>query len=395
MFKPSNTSALTQPHGINVQSSVYGKTVRLIYGICQSQPDLVWYNDWGYSGQSSNQRLENLLGPNAKQKGGKKGGQRFYSANVDLLLGHAPLRGVLSAWYNNQKLAVLQASASGFISGGAFSFTPIAAGSDTKFDSTVPGSPYQITVPNFVNDLNNVVACGHKLQPASPTPGAGQYTVTTGGTYTFNPAQSGCPVAIHYRQTQTGTAGTLVAIFAVTLAETFSETFNDYGSPTGAVAQYGTWERPLWNTTYAVPGRIDAGAYTARDPYSFTWDGVNPTITVPAALEGFPVTVYYGIPVILDSNGHLFSHTLTPLEILNLDFEREFATGAEYANHPDQQIEMTWVCGLGGVKFDLGTGNTVPQLNLEVLGTFAEWPNGDADIADIVADIIASGPVLV
>jgi hypothetical protein len=396
MFKPTNSSALTQPHGINVSASNYGKAVRLIYGICQATPDLVWYNDWQRSHHPSNQVLQAVIGQHGeKGKLSKKGGQTYYSAAIDLLLGHAPLRGVLSAWYNNQKLAVLQSSSSGVISGGAFTFTPRGGASHTTFIGTIPSvGPYQITVPNFVSDENDVKANGVKLQPATPTPGAGQYTVTTGGLYTFNVAQAGDSVHINYRETNAGAPVTLVSIFAVTLAETFSASFDDFGAP-GAVTVYGTWDRPLWNATFGVPGRVDAGAFRARDPYTWWWDGVNPTVNVPAALEGMPVTVYYGVPAIFKSDGSFYSSTLTPLEVLNLEFEQEFASGAEYTNHPDQQIKQSWVCGLGSTRFDLGTANAIPQLNLETIGTFTQWPNGDADVADIVADIVASGPVLV
>lgn len=395
MFKGgTNTSALTQPHGINVSSSVYGKTIKLAYGLCQLSPDLVWYNDWKSAGSPSNANLAAVLGSSGKKKTTKKSGVKYYSAAVDLLLGHAPIAGILSIWYNNQKFAVIPSSSSGFVSGGQFSFTPLAVGGVKTFTGTIPSSgPFQITISDFVSDLNQVKAAGIALSPAGPSPGAGQYNVTTGGVYTFNVAQAGESVTIKYRGTTTGSAATLAGIYAATVAENFSQTFNDYGGP-GSVSVFGTWDRPLWNARFAVPGRIDAGAYHARDPYTWWWDGVHATVNFPSALNGKAVTVYYGIPAIFKSDGSLFSATLTPLALLNLEFEQEFASGAEYAAHTDQQIIQRWCSGLGSVRFDLGMANAMPSLNCETIGAFTQWPNGDADVADVIADIVASGPVL-
>jgi len=230
--------------------------------------------------------------------------------------------------------------------------------------------------------------------PAIAPPGVGQYSWSAGGVYTFNSAQAGQSVTIKYRKTGTGSSATLAGIFAATVAEIFSTTFDDYGAP-GSQTVYGTWERPLWNAAFAVPGRIDAGAYRARDPYTWWWDGVHAIAFFPAGLEGLPVTVYYGVPAIVRSDGSFFSSTHTPLEILNLEFERVLGSGSEYTNHPDQQVIQDWCSGVSSVRFDLGMANSLPNVNLEVIGTFTQWPNGDCDVADIIADIIASGPVLV
>src|SRR5262249_30222326 len=160
-------------------------------------------------------------------------------------------------------------------------------------------------------------------------------------------------------------------------------------------------ERPLWNESFAVPGRIDAGAYTARRPYSWNWDGINPTVNVPAALNGKPISVYYGVPAIFKSDGTLLTSTiggvvtafLTPLALLKLEFEQSFGSGAEYGTHTDQQIVQDWIAGLGSIRFDLGPANAMPNLNFETIGAFTQWPNGDADVADVITDVLLSGPV--
>lgn len=394
MFKGgTNTSALTQPHGINVSTTLYGKTVKAGYGIHLVSPDLVWVNDWEEADHPSNATLQNVLGTSGKKKTSKKSGIKFFSAALDLLLEHSPCRGVLSVYYNNTKFAVVPCSSSGFVSGGAFSFTPQSTKSTTTITGTIPGTPFQVTAPNFVSDMNEVKANGVQLQPATFPPGAGQYSVSSGGVYTFNAAQSGDSYSIQYRATTSGSPGTLAAIYAVTVAESFTETFNDYGGP-GSITVVGTWDHPLWNESFPVPGRIDAGAYTARRPYSFNWNGSSPTVNVPAALNGLPITVYYGVPAIFKSDGTFFSDTITPLQLLNLEFEQEFASGSEYGAHTDQQIIQPWCAGLGSVRFDLGSANAMPNLNCETIGAFTQWSSGDADVADVITDIITSGPVL-
>lgn len=391
----TTTGALTKPHGPSINTSPYGKAVPLIYGLCLASPILVWYNDWETSGHPSNTNLSAVVGSGSsgKKKTSKKSGTKYYSMAMDTVLGHAPLRGVLSAYYNNQKFAVVPCSASGFVSGGQFSFTPLATNSTKTFTGTIPGSPFQITRSDFVSDLNEVEANGVSLQPSAPSPGSGQYNVSTSGVYTFNAAQSGQSVTIKYRATTTGSTATLAGIYAATVAENFSQAFNDYGGP-GSVTVYGTWDRPLWNAGFAVPGRIDSGAYRARDPYTWWWDGSSAAVNFPPALNGKPITVYYGVPAIFKSDGSFFSSTLTPLALLNLEFEQDFASGAEYGIHTDQQIIQPWCCGLGSVRFDLSMANAMPNLNMEVIGAFTQWPNGDADVADVIADIVASGPVL-
>jgi hypothetical protein len=402
MFKGgTNTSSLTKPHGINVSQSVYGKAVKLVYGTTLSTPDLVWYNDWQANDNPTNSALWLVVGGGGSGKksgkSSKKSGTKYYSATLDLVLGHAPIRNVLSAYYNNQKLAVVRCSASGVVAGGKFTFIPVGGNSGVIYNGNVPATgPYTVTVSNFVSDLNAVSAAAIPLQPAAYPPGAGQYSVDDAGNYSFNAAQHGDILVIYYRATGSGSAAVLAGIVGCTVAERFSASFNDFGGP-GLVEVFGTWERPLWDAGYAVPGRIDAGAYRARDPYSWWWAGnhSDPTIYFPPGLEGLPITVYYGVPAIYKSDGTFGTSTDTPLQLLNLELEPAFASGAEYAAHPGQQLIQNWVTGLGSVRFDLGAANAMPNLNLETVGTFVLWPSGDCDPADIIIDILASGPVLV
>ena len=227
------------------------------------------------------------------------------------MLGHAPILGVLSVYYNNQKFNCPIRSASGTVSSGAMTFTP---------------------------------------------------------------------------------AGLVAGVVAVTVSETYSQTFNDYGGD----GSRGTWERPLWNQAFAEPGNIDpTTAFTARDPYSFAWNGIDPTITVPTALNGKTVTVYYATPQILKSNGGFYNRPTTPLQLLNMEFEFACGNGSEYGTRfAAQQIINNFCSGAGSVRLDLTAANAVQNYNFEVIGAFTCWPNGDCDVADVITDICMSGPVL-
>jgi hypothetical protein len=404
MLKGKSNTASVAPRGIHVSTSIYAKAVKLVYGLCQITPDLIWYNDWKVTGSPTNGALFQVTGSSSKKKGSKKGSIKYYSAAVDILLGHAPLVGILTAWYNNQRLGVQHCSSSGFVSGDSFHFTPSAGESIAKVVVTLSG--LSVSVPDFVSDgqttQNNTGVFddtrGRWLVSSDPTlsPGPNQYTVDDAGNYAFNAAQLGHSVTIIYRKFGGGTAGVLAGIFAVSINEAIPVTmFNDFGAP-GSVTVAGHWDRPLWNKAFPVPGLIDAGSNAARDPYSWSADpGGDSTVTFPdSRFDGMPVTVYYGVPVINKADGTFYSSHITPLALLNLEFEAACGSGSEYVNHSDQQDINAWCCGAGSTSFDLGTANAMPNLLLEAIGAFTCWPNGDAHVADIITDIVMSGPIL-
>ncbi len=77
--------------GIQAQTSVYGATIPVYYGRMRGSPLLIWQNGL-------------REGAGLSQKKGKKKGSPNFVENVDFLLGHNPLAGVLQFWYNNSKL---------------------------------------------------------------------------------------------------------------------------------------------------------------------------------------------------------------------------------------------------------------------------------------------------
>src|ERR1035438_4195487 len=192
MLKGKSNTASVAPRGVHISTSIYAKAVKLVYGLCQITPDLIWYNDWKVTGSPTNGALFQVTGGSSKKKGSKKGDIKYYSAAIDVLLGHAPLAGILTAWYNNQRLSVQHCSSSGFVAGNSFHFTPRAGESIAKVTAVVSGS-LAISVPNFVSDgqttLNNTGVYddtrGRWLVSSDPTlpPGPNQYTVDDSGNY--------------------------------------------------------------------------------------------------------------------------------------------------------------------------------------------------------------------
>src|SRR6266851_9294886 len=81
--------------GLQAQSSVYGATIPVYYGRIRGNPLLIWMN---------NLRKGKGLISNKKGKKAKK--TPNYIENVDFLIGHNPIAGVLRFWYNGLTLGL-------------------------------------------------------------------------------------------------------------------------------------------------------------------------------------------------------------------------------------------------------------------------------------------------
>src|SRR5208282_128651 len=94
--------ASTRPTALGsmLQASTYGLAIPVVYGLTQSPLLAIW--------------AENLRigGSGKKGKSSKKGGPETYVENVDFLLGHNPILGVLQMWNNNDQYSVNLVSAS-------------------------------------------------------------------------------------------------------------------------------------------------------------------------------------------------------------------------------------------------------------------------------------------
>jgi hypothetical protein len=187
-------------------------------------------------------------------------------------------------------------------------------------------------------------------------------------------------------------ASSLIAVLAVTLeTNIIGAGFNDYGAPSSEPLPSGTWQVPLWNAAYRQPDT------TPTSGNVYTWQpSQGAVVTFPSALNGQPVTIYYAYwtKVAYTNDDNQTAYTDDPMAEMNLEFEPYLASGSEYVNHPDEQIPYNWVSGLGSPKFDLGEADSFPEHSFEVGGAFELWPSGDCDPADIITDLIMSGPLI-
>lgn len=110
-------------------------------------------------------------------------------------------------------------SGQGYTSG-----TLTAINNDTA-GAAIPASPYQLTVTppssgTYVADLGVIDANGNPMTRVASAPATGQYTVTTGGQYTFAAADTGKTVFINYRYTATATSAKSVAFKNLPMGQT-------------------------------------------------------------------------------------------------------------------------------------------------------------------------------
>src|ERR1035438_5255318 len=87
----SASSQQTAAVGLQVQTSVQGKPLALIYGMTRVAPNLIWYGDFTAKQQSSGAGKGGLAGTGGK--GGGSGGY-IYSASFQLGLGEGVLNSI-------------------------------------------------------------------------------------------------------------------------------------------------------------------------------------------------------------------------------------------------------------------------------------------------------------
>lgn len=185
----------------------------------------------------------------------------------------------------------------------------------------------------------------------------------------------------------------LYCVLAVTMNVSLSGSFNDYGGQ-GSVPYSGTYELPLWNAWFNGPDLTNP-SNVRRSPYFYFWaPGSGTSIDVSAAGFG-PFNVYYAqlAPGPYQRGKHKSIGSEVPIAQLRLTFENQLGNGPEYSPGAlSQQIKYPYYAGVGSPDLDLGVSAMVPNIRLEVAGSYGvNAPDGDADFADIIEDIFKSG----
>lgn len=148
MIGVKSSNSLNQAYlaGLQSQTSVYGSTIPVYIGRTRGNPLMIWE---GYlrqgDGLSGSKKAKAKSAPN-------------YVANVDFLLGHNPIAGVLQFWYNNTTLGLNFLKVSGTVTadaygGGSYTVTDtdyyfvVGVTADVTYDATFDdyGGPGPVT----------------------------------------------------------------------------------------------------------------------------------------------------------------------------------------------------------------------------------------------------------
>ena len=191
-------------------------------------------------------------------------------------------------------------------------------------------------------------------------------------------------------------------VVAVTVTASFSATFNDWGTGGGSGVS-GAWEVPCWNAAFNGPDPVNSSAYR-NFPYAYYWiPGSGTTVKFPFFGTGDVqiVNVYYAaLSPTATEYAALNLNTDNPLTGLRLTWESHLGNyTAAYAPEPTQQIIYPFFAGFASPDIDLGASGAIPNLNVEMQGSFPVYADstlatagGDADFGDMIEDIFASGP---
>jgi hypothetical protein len=293
----------TAPYAMGslLQAATYGATIPVIYGTTMSPLLAIWAANLRQGG--STKKFKQL-----------KKGITAYCENIDFLLGHNLILGVLQMWNNGGTIPLNYTSVTFNLSGGLLDTFPLS----------------------------------------------------------FN---IGASDAFFY------------AVVGVTLAKTYSVTFDDYGGQ-GPQTLAGTYNIPLWNNLHAGPDPTGNSGYR-NFPYTYRWQ---PSYGGFVYFDDFKagtigdITIHYAQLIAATS-------FLPPIQKERLTFEASLGEGTEYsdASLSAQQIIYPMYAGLESSSIDLGSGGVIPQLQAEVQGKWGLYPQGDGDFADMIEDIFKSG----
>lgn len=214
-----------------------------------------------------------------------------------------------------------------------------------------------------------------------PMQGIGAQFINTAYFEGFPSSQSfltGTGTTFTFTITNTPAGWDLAMVIGVTASLPFSVSYNDYGGP-GVLASSGNSATPLPNQLFPAPNSGDW--QFGNVPYSQYNNALNsPTIVVtfPSSVSNVNVTAYYlyGVREIDGQNSDLD----------NTIFEPKLGSGGEGA-----PIVYDDFSGVGTIDTAMGNAAVLPNLSYEGYGLFSQGAKGDANPADVVADLICSG----
>lgn len=189
--------------------------------------------------------------------------------------------------------------------------------------------------------------------------------------------------------------GKVLGIIGVTGSKIVNATFNDFGAPGGSVISETESNVPVYpqgqsafvfaGIGYMAPGGNDWGRWNMEVWRVEDISGGTMTIGVTGSSTGLiePITIFYFYQL----------QSKSPISSAGLQYEIELGSGDEYnfSGGTQFQIEYPEFSGFAASDLDMGTGNSAPNDNLELVGLYALNQNGDANPADVILDIILPG----
>lgn len=372
---PTNTAATHIFLGYQIQSSIFGLPIPIVYGQQRMSGNVIWTGNWQatpYSGSGGK-----------GSKGGKAGksgaGGQIYTYSSALMIGlcAGPIRGIGYVWVNKVRLAVSAVNEEQFVPAAGDALVPNNAGittpNDTGVTNLTTGQPMTLFNP---------------LAQALPFLGKGQYEYNN-GVYTFTQDDGGSTVLINSTNqtftippfsgiglpgTVTFTASALTSNLmhdnGVAQTQDFSMTATDFGNPAGAVSLTGRQQMKF----VRVPSNPQSGQYTFDPVVGYVFSPVD---------AGQPITISY------TWNDPNYLTDGNPIQVLNL----ALFTGLEgqdpweylQTNFPSQAIGYSGLAYLASTRMDLGFSGALNNYGFEILGLF---PFGGGIIDAALSDII-------
>lgn len=198
--KQSNAKTQTKLLGYNVQTSIYGRPVTIVYGQNLITANVFGFYDW----KADPVKQSGGKGGSGKGSGGGKGGssqQYNYKCALQLGLCEGPIPGLGDIWIDKIHMVLNQSTETGSIPSGGGTFTPDNASNFYADLGTGNVQAYSVTANDY-GSPGSVTLTGDQTVPlkrVTSSPGFNEYSVDPmTGIYTFGPSASGLSVQVTY-----------------------------------------------------------------------------------------------------------------------------------------------------------------------------------------------------
>lgn len=358
--RPNNTAATHIFLGYQIQSSIFGLPIPIVYGQQRMAGNVIWSGNWQATPYSGSGGKGNKGG-----KAGKSGaGGQIYTYSSAIIIGlcAGPIRGIGHVWVNKVRLSVSAVNEEQIIPYGGVPLVPDNAGIAPPVDQGVTnittGQPMVLFNPSA---------------QVLPFLGKGQYQYNN-GIYTFTQDDGGSTVLINSTNqtfiippfngiglpgnvtfTAASLTSNLINDNGVSQSTTFNAIATDYGNPSGSTSLVGSQQVNF----VRVDSNPQKGQYTYDPVVGYVFNPVD---------AGQIVTISY------TWNDPNYLTDGNPIQVLNLALFTglEGQDSWEYlqTNFPSQALGYSGLAYLASTRIDLGYSGALSNYGFEVLGLF-------------------------